>query len=101
MSVFIAPDIWAIEIAKGPWGRGIEKPTARYSEAKTEADRRHELDLLRESTDFAKQHGLHVHMGHGLNYENVCAIAQIPGVEELTIGHSIVSRAVLVGMERA
>ena len=40
-------------------------------------------------------------MGHGLNYENVRAVAQIPGVEELNIGHSIVSRAVLVGMERA
>jgi pyridoxine 5-phosphate synthase len=40
-------------------------------------------------------------MGHGLNYDNVHAIAQIPGVEELNIGHSIVSRAVLVGMERA
>ncbi|MBI1832628.1 MAG: pyridoxine 5'-phosphate synthase, partial [Planctomycetes bacterium] len=57
--------------------------------------------LLQESTAFAKRLGLHVHMGHGLNYINVAAIAQIPGVEELNIGHSIVSRAVLVGMERA
>src|ERR1043165_4151108 len=101
VALFIDPDIRQIEIAKVLGARAIEIQTARYSEAKTEADRRHELDLLRESTDFAKQHGLHVHMGHGLNYENVCAIAQIPGVEELTIGHSIVSRAVLVGMERA
>jgi len=45
--------------------------------------------------------GLHVHMGHGLNYCNVQAVAAIPGVEELNIGHSIVARAVLVGMERA
>ena len=45
--------------------------------------------------------GLHVHMGHGLNYWNVQPVVRIPGVEELNIGHSIVSRAVLVGMERA
>ena len=45
--------------------------------------------------------GLHVHMGHGLNYTNVQAVAQIAGVEELNIGHSIVARAVLVGMEQA
>ena len=53
------------------------------------------------NNNFAKQIGLNVHMGHGLNYDNVQAVAQIPGVEEFNIGHSIVSRAVLVGMERA
>ena len=45
--------------------------------------------------------GIHVHMGHGLNYLNVKPICRIAGVEELNIGHSIVSRAVLVGMDRA
>ena len=45
--------------------------------------------------------GLHVHMGHGLNYFNVKPVIRIPAVEELNIGHAIVSRAVLVGMERA
>ena len=45
--------------------------------------------------------GLHVHLGHGLNYENVRQVVRLAGVEELNIGHSIVSRAVLVGMERA
>ncbi|MFO0843106.1 MAG: pyridoxine 5'-phosphate synthase [Gemmataceae bacterium] len=49
----------------------------------------------------ARQHGLHVHVGHGLNYHNVQAVAAIAEVEEMNIGHSIVSRAVLVGMERA
>ena len=47
------------------------------------------------------QLGLHVHMGHGLNYQNTPAVVRIPGVEELNIGHSIVSRAVFVGLERA
>ena len=101
VALFIDPDIRQIEIAKVLGARAIEIQTARYSEAKTHADRQNELNPLQEATEFAKQQGLHVHMGHGLNYDNVFAIAQIPGVEELNIGHSIVSRAVLVGMERA
>jgi pyridoxine 5-phosphate synthase len=101
VALFIDPDIRQIEIAKILGARAIEIQTARYSEASTHADRRRELNALQEATDFAKQQGLNVHMGHGLNYENVQAVAQIPGVEELNIGHSIVSRAVLVGMERA
>jgi pyridoxine 5-phosphate synthase len=100
VSLFIDPDVRQIELAKVLGAKAIEIQTARYSEAKAD-DRLGELDLLRESTDFALQHGLHVHMGHGLDYENVCAVAKIVGVEEFNIGHSIISRAVLVGMERA
>jgi pyridoxine 5-phosphate synthase len=101
VALFIDPDIRQIEIAKVLSAKAVEIQTARYAEAKTDDDRLRELNALQEATDFAKQVGLHVHMGHGLNYGNVHAIAQIPGVEELNIGHSIVSRAVLVGMERA
>jgi pyridoxine 5-phosphate synthase len=101
VALFIDPDIRQIEIAKVLSAKAVEIQTARYAEAKTHDDRLRELNALQEATDFAKQVGLHVHMGHGLNYDNVHAIAQIPGVEELNIGHSIVSRAVLVGMERA
>ena len=60
-----------------------------------------ELAALQEAAAFAREHGLHLHMGHGLNYVNVQAVAGITGVEELNIGHSIVSHALLVGMERA
>ena len=101
VSLFIDPDIRQIEIAKVLGAKAIEIQTARYSEAKTAEERERELDLLRESTKVAQQHGLHVHLGHGLNYENVGPVVQIAGIEELNIGHSIVSRAVLVGMERA
>jgi len=101
VALFIDPDIRQIEIAKVLGAKAVEIQTARYAEAKTHDDRLRELNALQQSTDFAKQIGLHVHMGHGLNYDNVHAIAQIPGVEELNIGHNIVSRAVLVGMERA
>ena len=59
------------------------------------------MQKLRDATALAVSRGLHVHMGHGLNYQNVRPVVRIAGVEELNIGHSIVSRAVLVGMERA
>jgi pyridoxine 5-phosphate synthase len=101
VALFIDPDERQIEIAKVLGARAVEIQTARYSEARTPADRERELGLLHKATDFARQRGLHVHMGHGLNYVNVQAVARIAGVEELNIGHSIVSRAVLVGLERA
>ena len=101
VSLFIDPDPRQIEMAKLLGGQAVEIQTARYSEARTPADRQRELDALRAATTFAREHGLHVHMGHGLNYTNVLPVAQLAGVEELNIGHSIISRAVLVGMERA
>jgi pyridoxine 5-phosphate synthase len=101
VSLFIDPDPHQIEIARLLGARAVELQTARYSEARTPADREKELNALREATAYACEKGLHVHMGHGLNYWNVQAVAAIPGVEELNIGHSLVSRAVLVGLERA
>ena len=59
------------------------------------------MDALRQAAEFARERGLHVHMGHGLNYCNVQAITAIPGVEELNIGHFIIALAVLVGIEAA
>ncbi|HYT88259.1 MAG TPA: pyridoxine 5'-phosphate synthase [Gemmataceae bacterium] len=101
VSLFVDPDDRQIEMAKLLGAKAVEIQTARYAEARTAAAREHELTQLRESATFARQHGLHVHLGHGLNYCNVQAVTRLPGVEELNIGHSIVSRAVLVGMERA
>jgi pyridoxine 5-phosphate synthase len=101
VSLFLDPDAHQIEIAHQLGVQAVEIQTARYSEARTPAARDKELADLREATAFARERGLHVHMGHGLNYHNVQAVAALAGVEELNIGHSIVSRAVLVGMERA
>jgi pyridoxine 5-phosphate synthase len=101
VSLFLDPDPRQIEIASVLGAQAVEIQTARYSEARTPAERQRELDALRQAAEFACERGLHVHMGHGLNYCNVQAITAIPGVEELNIGHSIVSRAMLVGMERA
>jgi pyridoxine 5-phosphate synthase len=101
VSLFIDPDARQVEVARRLNAQAIEFQTASYSEARTAAERARQLDVLKKATDAALAAGLHVHMGHGLNYTNVQAVAAIPGVEELNIGHSIVSRAILVGMERA
>lgn len=101
VALFVDPDPLQIETSKVLGARAVEIQTARYAEARTEDERRRQLDALKEAADFAVAQGLHLHMGHGLTYANVQAIAGIPGLEELNIGHSIVSRAVLVGMERA
>ncbi len=101
VSLFIDPDPLQIEAAHKLRADAIEFQTASYSEAKGGAAVARELEKLRSATAHATGVGLHVHMGHGLNYWNVQPVVRIPGVEELNIGHSIVSRAVLVGMERA
>ena len=101
VSLFIDPDPLQIEAAHKLRADAIEFQTASYSEAQGEAAVARELEKLRSATAHATGIGLHVHMGHGLNYWNVRPIVRIAGVEELNIGHSIVSRAVLVGMERA
>jgi pyridoxine 5-phosphate synthase len=101
VALFIDPDPRQIETAKILGAKAVELQTARYAEARTPSAIEEELATLQKAAAFALEHKLHVHLGHGLNYVNVREVARIPGVEELNIGHSIVSRAVLVGMERA
>ena len=101
VSLFIDPSPAQVDMAKKLGADAIEFQTASYSEAVGEAAVAVELDKLVRATAQAKGLGLHVHMGHGLNYYNVKPVVRIAGVEELNIGHAIVSRAVLVGMERA
>ncbi|MFO0825490.1 MAG: pyridoxine 5'-phosphate synthase [Gemmataceae bacterium] len=101
VSLFIDPDLAQLDASAKYGADAIEFQTASYSEAVGAAAIERELTKLRTATAHALGLGLHVHMGHGLNYWNVQPIVRIPGVEELNIGHSIVSRAVLVGMERA
>jgi pyridoxine 5-phosphate synthase len=101
VSLFVDPDVRQIETARLLGVKAVEIQTARYAEACTAADLERELAALREAATFVAERGLHLHFGHGLNYHNVQAVARLPGAAELNIGHSIVARAVLVGMERA
>jgi pyridoxine 5-phosphate synthase len=101
VSIFVDPDPMQIDVSQAVGAKAVEIQTARYSEARTPEDLARELDALRTAATHARDRGLAVHLGHGLNYTNVYPVVRLPGVRELNIGHSIVSRAVLVGMERA
>ncbi|UCF20916.1 MAG: pyridoxine 5'-phosphate synthase [Gemmatimonadota bacterium] len=99
-SLFIDPDAAAIRASQEMGADAIELHTGEYSNAA--GDRRAEqVRRLRESAALGAELGLAVHAGHGLTYENVIPVASIPEIEELNIGHSVVSRAVFIGMERA
>lgn len=79
----------------------IELHTGHYADAKTEAEEQQELTRIVEAAAYAQQQGLIVNAGHGLHYHNVEAIAAIPGMNELNIGHAIIGRAVFVGLKQA
>ncbi len=101
VSLFIDPDERQIAAAKKTGARFVEIHTGAYANGKQEKERHTELSKIAESARLAATLGLSVGAGHGLNYENVGPIVRIPEVEELNIGHSIISRAALVGMDRA
>lgn len=101
VSIFIDPDVDQIAAAKNLGVQGVELHTGRYADATSAADQQAEYETLVKASEFSIEQGLKLHMGHGLTYRNVTKIASIPNVSELNIGHSIVSRAVLVGMEQA
>ena len=100
-SLFVDPEIDQICASKKTGAEFIEIHTGKYCDAKTEKEQLAELDKVRISVKEALSLGLRVNAGHGLNYKNVVPIARIQGIEELNIGHSIIGRAVLVGLEQA
>lgn len=100
VSIFLDPDPDQVRKAKSAGADAIEINTGRYAEAK-EGSRPGELARIADAARLAARHELEVLAGHGLNYVNVIAIAEIAEIVELNIGHSIVARAALVGMDRA
>ena len=101
VSLFIDPDVEQVRKTVELNIPAVELHTGAWSEARTPAARAAELDRLREAGLYAVSQGLILNMGHGLTYDNVRPVARLQGVHELNIGHSIISRAVLVGLERA
>ena len=100
VSLFLDPDLKQIEAAAASGAGAVELHTGAYAEA--EGDQvEAELNRLRACGQAIVDSGMRLHAGHGLNYKNVRPVAAIPNVRELNIGHSIVSRAVLVGMKQA
>ena len=101
VSVFLDPDNKQIKVAQELGISTIELHTGKYSLQTSEASISQSLNQLTESANFANQLGMHVHAGHGLNYENVFAVASIEIIEELNIGHSIIAAALFEGLENA
>ena len=100
-SLFIDPDPAQIEMSaelKSPW---IELHTGAYANAYFHEGRQCELETLVNAAEFAHGLGLTVNAGHGINYTNIAEVLSIPHLHELNIGHSIVSRALFVGIEQA
>lgn len=102
VSLFIEPEGEAIDAAIALGADRIELHTGRYCEQVEQDTTSQELKRLKEAAQYGKEKGLFVAAGHGLNYDNIEALLrEIPEIEEYNIGHSIVSRAVFVGLERA
>ncbi len=99
VSLFIDPDLRTLDAAKDLGVPAIELHTGRYAHTWRQNDTA--LDELRRAASHASDMGLFVHAGHGLTYANVGPVAAIPQIEELNIGHSVMSRSMIVGMHQA
>lgn len=100
-SLFIDPEPAQIEMSaelKSPW---VELHTGAYGNAYYHAGRSQEFDRLRQGAELAHRLGLVVNAGHGINYSNIAELVTLPHLNELNIGHSIISRALFVGVAQA
>lgn len=100
-SLFIDPEPDALDRSAALGANAVELHTGEYANASGDGEKAAELTRLAGAAARGHALGLAVHAGHGLTYENVVPVAALPHIEELNIGHSVVSRAVLVGLERA
>jgi pyridoxine 5-phosphate synthase len=101
VSIFVDPDVEQIKASLDIGAKFVEIHTGRYSDAQTDDQRNQEFEYVAAAADEAYQMGLIVNGGHGLDYHNTGRIASLDSIEELSIGHSIISRAVFTGIENA
>ncbi len=101
VSLFIDPVMAQIEASKEIGAEMIELHTGEYAEATTQEELQRLLKEIKAAAQYGKQMGLEVNAGHGLNYSNVSGVAAISQIDEMSIGHSIISRAAFVGLDRA
>jgi len=101
VSLFIDPRSDQIKAAEGLGANAIEIHTGHYCDARTPAESDEELKKILDAVGEATHRDLQVAAGHGLNYVNVRRIAEVEEIQELNIGHSVIARAVLVGLDRA
>ena len=101
VSLFIDADPAQLEAARAVGAPVVEIHTGHYADASTREERAAALERIRHSVELGLSLGLQVNAGHGLDYHNVKAVAAIPGVRELNIGHSIIARALFAGLDQA
>ncbi len=101
VSLFVDPVLDQVKMAAKLEADAVELNTGTYSDLPMDSDPSLELARLRDAARLASRLGLRVLAGHGLNLQNVGPVAAIPEIEELNIGHSLIGRAVLVGLERS
>lgn len=101
VSLFVDPDLEQIRASHEIGATFVEIHTGRYCDAETEEEREQEYDLIAGAANEASQLGLRVNAGHGLDYRNTARIAALDTIEELSIGHSVISRAAYVGIDQA
>lgn len=101
ISIFVDPDIEQIKAASDTGAQFIELHTGRYANAKTEVESQQRLEELKRASSVGSQYGFRLNAGHGLNYQNVVPVSRIEKIEDLNIGHAIISRAVMVGLDQA
>ena len=99
VSLFVDPDLEQIQAIRGV--SGFEINTDAYTRARDQAEAMVQLDKVARAATLGRGQGLHLYAGHGLTTDNVGPIASLPGMEELNIGHFLISRAVLVGLDTA
>lgn len=101
VSLFIDPDLEQVKESLRVGAKAIEIHTGRYANAATEEEKREETERVADSASLARKIGLEVGAGHGLDVHNIGAIARLPEIAEVNIGHSIIARAVMVGIGAA
>jgi pyridoxine 5-phosphate synthase len=101
VSLFIDPDLRQIAAAASIGATYVEIHTGRYCDATSGAERDHEFTMIAAAADAAFESGLRVNAGHGLNYTNTTQVAALATIEELSIGHAIMARAIFVGLDQA
>ncbi len=101
VNLFVDPDREQLEACRRVGADGIELHTGPYANSETKSERERQLTLLSDSAETSNNLNLFVAAGHGLDYQNVKHVAAIPEIEELNIGHSIISRSVFVGIRQA
>lgn len=101
VSLFVDPDLDQIKAAHEVGAKVIEINTGRYADAPRKKDREQQYRIILDAVKMATKLRLQIAAGHGLDYQNVGAIAAIPGVRELNIGHAVISRSIFVGIDQA